>query len=55
MVLNDGVGIGSPLTRTPNKNSIINLLITFNFYRLNVRKNYASQYTSIKCLPNSDS
>jgi hypothetical protein len=30
VVLNDGSDIDSPLTRTPNKNSIINLLITFN-------------------------
>jgi hypothetical protein len=38
MVLNDGSDIGSPLTLTPNKNSIINLIITFNLDKCTVKK-----------------
>jgi hypothetical protein len=38
VVLNDGSDIGSPLTLTPNKNSIINLLITFNLDKYTVKK-----------------
>ena len=38
VVLNDGSDIDSPLTRTPNKNSIINLLITFNLNKYTVKK-----------------